>query len=447
MTAPMHISRVRISNILGIEELAFEPGRFVALTGANGSGKTSVLKAIKAALRGGHDATILRNGAERGEIVLELEDGTEITKRVTAAGSETKVRQDGKLVSRPGERIAQLADLLSVNPVEFLTAAKKDRAQILLETMPIRIDAGRVQQIAGISVDDRLAAAGLPAIDAVRKQVFDERTGTNRAAKEKAATIAQLRAATPDAPGGVDGDEDGLRGQVAQHQQAANAELQRIETKLAGLRQASGERIAALRADAQAKIDAIKAQLDADVEAERAALAGTEAKAGQQRQLTVERQQAACQPIEAAIAAIVSNRDAAAKRKVALETVAQLEGDHQALEEESAAQTRALEALDAYKLELLASLPIAGIEIRDGEILRAGVPFDHLNTAQQVEIAVEVAKLRAGPLGVICVDGLELLDAQHFEAFRQAAVDSGLQMFVTRVGDGAFSITSAQEGA
>ena len=53
-------------------------GEIVAIVGANGSGKTSVLETIQAVLKGGNDATLLREGAAKGEAVLVLDDGTEI---------------------------------------------------------------------------------------------------------------------------------------------------------------------------------------------------------------------------------------------------------------------------------------------------------------------------------------------------------------------------------
>lgn len=61
----MKIAHVKISNILGIAELEFTPAGFNEISGPNGTGKTSVLEAIKAALSTGHDATLLRKGAER----------------------------------------------------------------------------------------------------------------------------------------------------------------------------------------------------------------------------------------------------------------------------------------------------------------------------------------------------------------------------------------------
>jgi ABC-type branched-subunit amino acid transport system substrate-binding protein len=78
--------------------------------------------------------------------------------------------------------------------------------------------------------------------------------------------------------------------------------------------------------------------------------------------------------------------------------------------------------------------------VQDGEVFRNGIPFDRLNTAQQIEIAVEVAKLRAGRLGVICVDGMEALDPERYGEFSRQVIASGLQVFVTRATEGPFEV-------
>ena len=46
-----------------------------------------------------------------------------------------------------------------------------------------------------------------------------------------------------------------------------------------------------------------------------------------------------------------------------------------------------------------------------------------------------MAKLRAGPLGIACVDRLESLDAASRTELRKRAAEAGLQLFVTRVTD------------
>lgn len=121
----MKISHVRISNILGIASLEFTAGKFNLITGPNGQGKTSVLEAIKSVVVGGHDATLLRKGEDKGEVVLLLDDNTEIRKRVTSKSSPLDVIQDGGKVQRPTEIIRALTDMLSVNPVDFLAPRKR----------------------------------------------------------------------------------------------------------------------------------------------------------------------------------------------------------------------------------------------------------------------------------------------------------------------------------
>lgn len=436
----MKISHIRISNILGIDSLEFSPEGFTAITGPNGAGKTSILEAIKAATGQGHDATLLRKGADKGEVVLVLDDGTEIQQRVTPSRTTRDVVRDGKKVTQPGNVIKSLTDALSVNPVEFLTARKQDRVKVLLESMPIRLDAEKLSEISGIPVHVDTEAHALHIIEAVRQQVYDDRTGTNRAIKEKDATINQLRMAMPDAPGGVDGDEDQLRQQMEQARTARDSEVQRIDAKLTGIRQESADRIQKLKDDGQARIDAIRAEVHAAVEAERAALADTEAKAGRVRQKAIDAYTAAAQPLQTAIAGIVANRDAAAKRKATLETINQMIEDWEGLKADAEKQTKALEAIDRYKSDLLASLPIPGVEVRDGEIFRDGVPFDRLNTAQRVGIAFEIAKLRAGDLRLICLDGMELLDEDSLHELRQQAQAGDVQVFITRVQGQEFAV-------
>jgi hypothetical protein len=431
----MRIQHLKISNILGIEELEFDAGKFNEVSGPNGAGKTSVLEAVKAALGQGHDATLLRKGAEQGEVVLVLDDGTAIRRRVKAGASDTQVKQGGKLMTKPGTVIAGLIDALSVNPVDFLRATKKDRARVLLEAMPIKVDRNRLHAISGLDVVNAEDRHGLEVIDAVRKEVYEARTGTNRAVSEKEATIAQLTAAMPDAPAGVEGDEGSYQAQIDAETQKRDAEYQRIDTKLAGLETKHAADVNAIKDELQAAIDRLRAEAQQKIDGLQSTLQASRDAAGKQRALTTQRWNDATAPLRAAQAAIASNRDAAAKRRVAQETIATMTAELQVLAETAAKQTEALSQIDAYKLELLSKLPIPGVEVVGGEITRGGISFDRLNTAQQVGIAVEIAKLRSGSLGVVCVDGIELLNSESYNAFRDQALASGLQMFVSRVTD------------
>lgn len=425
----MKIAHIKISNVLGVAELEFTPGGFNEIAGPNGSGKTSVLEAIKATLKSGHDATLLRKGAEKGESVLVIDDGMEIKKRITETTSTTEVRRDGKKLTNPAEAIRALTDMLSINPVDFLRAPKKDRVRVLLESMPIEVDAEKLSGIAGVKVPAMTGVHALHIIETVYKQVYDERTGTNRAVREKQATINQLRAAIPPVPAGADGDENELTDKLSAIDATKNSEIDRITNKLDGLRKELG-----------VKIDDLRKQ----IEVLNAEYTDWERKAGVQREKVLNKHRDERAPILEQLAVIRNNREIGARRAQTLDTITNLETELEGLSSDAEQQTQALTGIEKYKSDLLDALPIPGLEVKDGEIFRNDVQFDRLNTAQQVDIAVEIAKLRAGNLGVVCVDGIELLDTESFEAFRDRAVKSGLQLFVSKVSDDEFSVKTGE---
>lgn len=440
----MKVTHIKISNILGVADFELSPGSFNEISGPNGAGKTSVLEAIRSVITGGHDATLLRKGEEKGEVVLVLDDGTEIRKRITDRASPVDVTQGGKKISRPADLIKSLTDTLSANPVDFLRASKKDRVKVLLEAMPIEVDESRLSGIAGIPVASAPGVHALALIQSVHKQLYDERTGTNRAIKEKQSTINQLQLALPDAPDGVSGSEDELQAKLEEANGAKEAELTRIREKLDGIVNKNRAQIDAIRAETQAKIDEIKAEAAAKVDAIVAAERDIEQKANAQREKAIARHTDQVTPIKQALELIRTDRSNAAKRQQALATIKTMQAELADLESDAESVNEALAGVEQYKADLLSSLPIPGLEVVDGEIMRNGVPFDRLNTAQQVDIAVEIAKLRAGELGLVCVDGAELLDSQAFEEFKTKSLASGLQLFVTRVSDGEFGVKSTK---
>ena len=63
-----------------------------------------------------------------------------------------------------------------------------------------------------------------------------------------------------------------------------------------------------------------------------------------------------------------------------------------------------------------------------------------MNSARQIEVAFQVAKLRAGKVGLIVADGLERFDEETYRTFEAAAASAGLQFVVGRVGQGELSV-------
>jgi len=433
------VAKVIINNLLGIKSLEFSPdGTLTEISGDNGEGKTSILKAIKSVV-GGSDAT-LHKGTSKGEVVLLLDDGTQLSNTVTADKNTRAVTRDGKKLAAPATIIKKLTDMMSVNPVAFLTAEKKDRVKVLLESMPIELDMARLSKLAGYEVKTPENMIAMDVLAYVHKQIYEDRTGTNRAVKEKDSSINQLKLALPDLPDGVEGDEDALHAGIEKARETAIAEVQRIAVKIEGIRTEKQEAIAKARADAQTAIDKINAEKQAAIDLASADLAEWEGKAARQKELTKERFDAAVAPLNETLAVLKSNRDVVAKRAQSIIFIDNMKVELEQLEKDVAAQTKALTDIDAYKAELINNLPIKGLEVVNGEVWRDGVIFDDLNTAQQVDIAIQIASLRAGELAIACIDNFEMLSPRAFDEFKIRAEELGLQLFVTRVSDGALSI-------
>ena len=72
----MKITRLKIRDFRGIAAMDIAAGDVNLFGGANAQGKTSVLDAIAAALKGKVPIEAVRHDAERAEILVEMDDGT-----------------------------------------------------------------------------------------------------------------------------------------------------------------------------------------------------------------------------------------------------------------------------------------------------------------------------------------------------------------------------------
>lgn len=456
----MRVAKLTIRNILGIESLELQPGAVTTITGKNGSGKTSILEAIRGVIAGGHDATLIRQGQEAGEVVMVLEDGTEVRKRVGPKGSTLSARDgDGKKLPEPKALIERLIDSISANPVQFLTAPPARRAQYLLDVMPVSIDTAKLcETLGGDWWQDYLPAgrSGLDALDAVRKGIYDDRTGINRAAKElRAAAVALSQQMPPGDPAAIKASLTGARQRLAEMQGEQASAAAKLSAAIGAKRsELSGDYDAAKKdlqtryvgriRDLEAELNRLRGEL---AEGERSLTAmAKEQMADAERELREQSAQDAARLAEHASAAqadvarLEEQHQAHIRAAETARLVKEQTSGAEAKEEASRRLSDALQQLDAYRQSLLEALPVPGLEVKDGDIYVGGVPFDRLNTAKKVQIALRVARLRAGDVPLVLVDGLEALDPQTFEMFESAAAKAGLQFIVTRVSEGPLTV-------
>lgn len=279
----MAITRLRITNYRGVEALDMPiPDRGMMIKGKNGQGKTSVLNAIRAALDGNDVAAdAIRFDADKAEILVELDHRYDVKRTITAKTSTLSVETgEGKHRAKLGQPQTWLREMLgtaAVDPVEIYLAKPKERREIVLGALPVKMKPEHLKAwipsqahrdllaaaIAPKTVDALFAGHGLEACATVHKVFYDVRKNANadlKKAKTDAEAARTRLAASPmpdEAAPTVDAaellvkssraaiDELTARGERARKQEAASVEAR---TKVAELRsEATAHREAAAK--------------------------------------------------------------------------------------------------------------------------------------------------------------------------------------------------------
>lgn len=455
------IKLLRFKNILGIDELEIEPGAVTLIEGRNGVGKTSFLAGVLALFGGGHDATLIRNGAKDAEVVGVLDDDDSVRLRITQKGSYREVTTaDGAVRKSPQSWLNERTDALALNPVRFLEATPEEQARMLLEAMPVEVTAEEVLDAMGTAAGDfdpmapgPIPGHGLDVIDRFRRRVYDERTGVNRLVREHEGTVKQLAAAVPEdsdpaAEEKIAADIAGCEGRLQvieqarqQHRDQVHAEYEASVQKATA---AAGESARKIVAEADERIEALKAEIrelaakrDATVndlqrgrDREVARLSDLRTQRIGEHDRELDGEAATLRERVAELRGHVQRAHDAARTRAALD---QQRRKLAAAKAESEQLTAAIERLDALKGTLLERLPMKGLTVRDGQLYRGDIPFHRLNRAEQIKAAIRLAEIRAGEIPIVCADGLEALDPETFNAFVAEAKGRDVHLFLTRV--------------
>ncbi len=423
------IKQIKLANIMGIADLDISPGRITEITGRNGSGKTSIIEAIKSIFKGGTDATLLRNGEKTGETVIVLDNELIISKTIKPSGAKLDIFKGREKFAKPQTVLDAMADILSINPVAFFTASKKERAKILLEILPLEFPIEKINTL--LSKYEREKAPEPPedrhaieAIQAIISNEFDERTGINRALKEKESSINQLRETLVE----VDFDADNLAASLTQREARKQAMIEKRKERVDNYTKERNDKLDNARQEYEKAIAEIENKYTAAKESVKQEYDDNISKMDKSFDSVY-------QPLIEEISTLQAQIKAAGGIIKTKELIKQYTDETANLAKQSEICTEIIQALEQIKMEMVQNLPIPGLEIKEGEIYRDGVPFDRLNTAQKVQISFDISKYKAKDLKVVCVDGLECLDSETYEAFKANAATSGLQLIVTRVTD------------
>lgn len=415
----MKIAKLTIHNFLKLKDVEMNPSKTNVIVGKNKQGKTSILKAIRAAFTGDADSDSIRIGENKAEIIIEVDD-LNIKRTITEKGNYLDIsNKEGMKMPAPQKFLDGILGTFSFNPIEFFDKKASDRKKYLLNAMKLTITQDELATYTGEKLTglDYEGTHALEIVEQARKHYYDQRTVANGEATKKEKALQELNEQIPTDfdPKSVSEEEiNKLRDAIALDEQNA------IKA------QANRDAIATL----QTREEKLKAEL-AEVQKEIAERANMKFDYSDPMALEAAKE---------TLKALESKRELVYTIKRRDEVRSELES----------AMTNAQRLDDVVKkltkqvpedLIKKAELPVEGLTIVGDDILINGVNIDNLSSSEQLKFGLQVVRALNGDFKVICVDGIETLDKESFEFFLKEIESDDFQYFVTRVeGDTPHSI-------
>lgn len=403
----MKATSIHIKNFMGIKEAHIEPGNINYIQGKNGTGKTSLIEAMKFLFKAKSNPFVIHEGSDRAEVVMEIDNAFEINRIQKSNKTDLNVKQS---------MIDGLVDHDSINPLDLLFVKPKERLEIVLSALPVELDPVEVQSISG----EKVPFNGNPFeyIDNVRKVVYDKRTTVNVAKREKEGSLKQFRdmIASLNIPEDLDAKikecDDKLKAINDKYNGTTLALSSKYREEEKQLNTAKAAEIREIEVKYQEMYDNMNGYFNRDKD-----LAQTE--------------------YNETFYAVKNDRNLLDKMSEQKGALAQTNANiHRFTEEvtklaeDSEAKSAIINKIDEYKVKMVSHIPIKGLEIKDGDIFYNGIEFSKLNTATQILLAVDIAALKMGKFKLLFIDGAERLDADSLKVLEDKINEIGAQAFL-----------------
>lgn len=198
----MKISKITIKQLFGIKEWQGD-GKNIELVGDNGTGKTSVIDAIRYALTNSSDREfIVKNGETEGEIYIETDNGLSIDRKARTAMTDYKsVKQNGNVIPSPESFLKTIFTPLQLSPMEFISMDKKTQNATILDMIQYDWNLDTIKEWFGeiprdVNYEQNILAV-LNDIQAENGYYFMHRQDVNRDIRAKKAVIADIGSSLP----------------------------------------------------------------------------------------------------------------------------------------------------------------------------------------------------------------------------------------------------------
>jgi hypothetical protein len=505
------IHRLVIRNYRGVEFLDQElPPAGAIVTGRNGAGKTTALKAVGAALAArdiGDDA--IRIGADKAEILIDL-DAISVRRVITPkTTSVTVTGANGFKAPKPQTFLAELLGTSPLDPLDLLLAKPAERRAKVLAALPVTVTAEQLRQWAPDLGEVDTSGHGLEVLSRVRASYYERRAVANReeaTAAAEAKRLAEEAAAREivvrmDAPSIADAEnartiarrelaqlevQDAEAHRSEERARTTREKIDRFRTTAAELR-ATAETMWPLEGEAdRATGDVVEfEQRVADLErqlvrakeslvAAREILAERKGREAHASKLSAdaERHDSQARHLETALAEIavptvdptdIDRARAAVVKADAAIAAARAEeaarasraraesasAEHVAVREAAARLDEIVKALthDAPAALLAGAKAIPGLGLDGDEVTLDGKRLDALCGAEQMRFCVDIAKRLNAKSRILVVDGLERLDPDAREEFVRFATADDWQLLASLVTGGETQFAAIESDA
>lgn len=413
----MKITKLTIKNFLKLKDIEMNPSKTNIIIGKNKQGKTSILKAIQAVFDGKVDQSFIREGENKAEIIVELDD-LNVKRTLTEKGNYLDIsNKEGFKVPAPQKFLDGLLGTFSFNPIQFFELKPTERKKYLLNAIKITLTQDELakytgEKLGGIDYEKH----ALDVVEDARKYYYDKRTLANSEVTKKKKVLEDLKSKIPEGFDPKNVSEE----QISKLREAIQKD--EIETQRAGDHQKNISLLQKQETDIKSQIESLNIKL---TEIQKEIVEALNVKFDFSDELTISAAKESLVKLE-------SQREVVFTTKRADEVRSELDSSIKEADKLDLIIIRLTKEVP-QALIAKAKLPVDGLTVSDSDILINGISLDNLSSSEQLRFALEVVHHLNDKFKVICIDGIETLDKENFELFLKEIELDDYQYFVTRV--------------
>ena len=420
------IEYIAVKNFKWIKELEVSNlSRFVAVFGKNGAGKTSFIEAIKSAIKADKWVNSkVRIGEEKGEIEVKFEDF--VIKRIVGENGKLIVEHNWELVAKPQAWLDGVFKWTIWDPQKFINLHNKEKIKYLLETQGKKLEYDELEK--------------------QREVKYAERTNLHRSLLAKKEELDKTDTSTFEHLEESDMDVAVLQLQLkeAESKNQAIFELQSRIDKGLSVKETCQKELENLRNQSESidrQIEALKAK-KLDLEKQEQEKSEYLDKVIDQIADLQDQFQASEKIDTTAILEQLNTHNATVAKNAQLK--AQKELYEKQVETKNQLQVQWKELDDAVleieqlQNDLIKDLNLSyKLKLEDWvmyvEVNENWIPLDELNTAQQLEIGVDICLSWPNEIKIITIENANALDPNTLERVREKIESNQAQCFLETV--------------